>query len=100
MTEFSDQAIIGAQAILSTFTEIRGDEFIKATEAVADMSALFGTDLKGSAIQLGKALNDPIIGVSALAEVGDLGVAPDPDDVSCWSSSNSESSPSTRRSML
>jgi hypothetical protein len=29
-----------------------------------------GTDLKGSAVQLGKALNDPIAGVGALSRVG------------------------------
>ncbi len=34
------------------------------------MSAVMGQDLTSSMVQLGKALNDPIVGVGALAEVG------------------------------
>jgi phage-related minor tail protein len=38
--------------------------------AVADLSAAMGQDFKASSIQLGKALNDPIKGLSALRRVG------------------------------
>jgi phage-related minor tail protein len=37
---------------------------------MTDMSVALGTDASGSAIQLGKALNDPIKGVAALQKVG------------------------------
>jgi len=70
VTEFGDEAIIPAQSILLTFTKIGKDVFPQATEAILDMSVMLGQDLKSSAIQLGKALNDPILGVTALRRVG------------------------------
>lgn len=70
MTRFADEAIIPAQQILLTFTSIGRDIFPEAIETVLNMSTAFGQDLKGSAIQLGKALEDPIKGVGALARVG------------------------------
>ena len=65
-----DETIINVQALLATFKQIKGDNFKEATQAALDMSAVIGQDLKGSAIQLGKALNDPIQGMSALQRVG------------------------------
>lgn len=65
-----DEAIIAGQNILLTFTNIGKDAFPLATQTAVDMSTALGTDLKGQMIQLGKALNDPIKGVSALADVG------------------------------
>ena len=65
-----DEVVISAQAVLATFKEIRGDEFRDAMTAAADMSAVLGTDLQGSVIQLGKALNDPIKGLTALSRSG------------------------------
>ena len=70
MTSFDDDAITGAQSLLLTFTKIQGDTFPKATQAVLDMATAMGTDLKGAAIQVGKALNDPILGVGALSRAG------------------------------
>lgn len=70
VTTFSDEAIGSAQALLLTFTNIRGDTFKEATEAVLDMSTALGQDLSTSALQLGKALNDPIKGVTALGRAG------------------------------
>jgi phage-related protein len=70
VTNFGDEAIIGGQNLLLTFTNIGKDTFPRATEAILDMSTAFGQDLKSSAIQLGKALNDPINGVTALSRVG------------------------------
>jgi hypothetical protein len=46
------------------------DIFTQATKVVTDMSVALGQDGTKSAIQLGKALNDPIKGVTALARVG------------------------------
>lgn len=70
LTMFEDDAITGAQNLLLTFTKIQGDTFPKATEAVLNMSQAMGTDLKGAALQVGKALNDPILGVTALGRAG------------------------------
>jgi hypothetical protein len=70
VTTFGDDAINGAQALLLTFTKIQGDTFPKATEAVLNVATAMGTDLKSAAVQVGKALNDPILGVTALARSG------------------------------
>jgi hypothetical protein len=67
---YDDDAITGAQALLLTFTKLTGDTFPKATQAVLNVATAMGTDLKSAAIQVGKALNDPILGVSALARSG------------------------------
>lgn len=70
LTTYGDEVISNAQAILATFREIKGDQFIQATEAALNMSAVLGGDLQQSAIQLGKALNDPVQGVGALSRAG------------------------------
>lgn len=70
VTKFSDEAILGAENMLLTFTSIGKDVFPEATKTALDMSEALGQDLKASSIQLGKALNDPINGVSALRRVG------------------------------
>lgn len=70
VTNFGDDAIQQGQNMLLTFTKIGKDVFPLATEAMLNMSAAMGTDLKSTAIQLGKALNDPIAGVTALRKVG------------------------------
>lgn len=69
-TTYGDEAIIGAQSLLLTFTQIGGKTFPHATEAVLNVATAMGTDLKSAAIQVGKALNDPILGVTALARSG------------------------------
>lgn len=70
VTRFSDETILGAENMLLTFTKIGKEVFPLATETVLDMSQALGQDAKNSAIQLGKALNDPIRGVTALQRVG------------------------------
>jgi hypothetical protein len=61
---------------LLTFTNVRNeagrgnDIFDRATKTVLDMSTALGEDGKSASIQLGKALNDPIKGVTALRRVG------------------------------
>ena len=70
MTNFGDEATINAAAMLATFKNLKGEAFLEALAAAQDMSAVLGTDLKGSVIQLGKALNDPIAGLSALSRSG------------------------------
>lgn len=70
VTKFGDEAILSGENILLTFTNIGKDVFPDATETMLDMSQALGQDLKSSAIQLGKALNDPAAGISALSRVG------------------------------
>ncbi len=67
---YEDEAVIGAQNMLLTFTNITKGIFPETTKAVLDMSTALGQDLKSSAIQLGKALNNPIEGVASLQRVG------------------------------
>lgn len=70
VTRFGDEAILTGENMLLTFTNIGQDVFPQATNIMLDMSQALGQDLKSSAIQLGKALNDPITGVTALQRVG------------------------------
>jgi hypothetical protein len=70
LTGVDDEVIKSAQTVLLTFRNIGKDVFPEATQAMLDMSAVMGQDLQSSAVQLGKALNDPIEGVSALRRVG------------------------------
>ncbi len=70
VTDFEDDATIGAAGVLATFTQIRGDTFKSAIVAAQDLSAVMGQDLQSSVVQVGKALNDPIKGITALSRVG------------------------------
>ena len=76
LSGYDDMAIQKGQNLLLTFTNIRNetgkgnDIFNQATKSMLDMSVALGQDTKSSALQLGKALNDPIKGVSALQRVG------------------------------
>lgn len=70
MTTFEDEAITSAQALLLTFTNVKGDVFKEGTKLALDMSTAMGQDLQSSIIQIGKALNDPVKGMTALTRVG------------------------------
>jgi len=77
-----DEAIQSGANLLLTFTGIRNeagkgnDVFNRATQTITDMAAAMNqgkvtTDgLKTSSIQVGKALQDPIKGITALRKVG------------------------------
>lgn len=75
-TGIDDEQIQSSENVLATFTGLRNevgkgnDIFSQATQTVTDMSVALGQDTKNSAIQLGKALNDPITGITALSRVG------------------------------
>src|SRR3989304_2530048 len=69
VTKFSDEEIMSGQSMLLTFTKIGKETFPLATEAMLNMAEKFG-GMEAASIQLGKALNDPIAGVSALRRVG------------------------------
>lgn len=59
-----------AANILLTFKGVAGKTFTQALGLAADLSAVLGSDLNGAVLQLGKALNDPVLGVTALARAG------------------------------
>jgi hypothetical protein len=71
-----DEVIKATQAKLLTFKELAasadvvGGAFDRATQVAFDMAAVFGGDGSSQAVKLGKALQDPIKGVSALTRVG------------------------------
>jgi len=70
VTLFGDETTIAAQALMLTFTKIGEDVFPDAILGAMNMSTALGTDLKSSTIMLGKALNDPILGITALTRAG------------------------------
>jgi len=75
-TGIDDEQIQSSANMLLTFTNVKNqvgagnDVFNQATQTITDMSAALGQDGKTSAVQLGKALNDPIKGITALQRVG------------------------------
>jgi phage-related protein len=76
MSGLSGDAVQHAANLLLTFGNVKNevgegnDIFTRTTYLMADMATAMGSDVSSSAIQLGKALNDPIAGVGALSEVG------------------------------
>ena len=76
LTGIDDEVVQSGANMLLTFQSIGKDVFPQAMRAVEDMAvAMAGgdasmVDLKGTAIQVGKALEDPINGVTALRRVG------------------------------
>lgn len=69
VTRFSDETVISVESMLLTFTKIGKDVFPRATETALDMAQVFGS-ADSASVQLGKALNDPITGITALTRVG------------------------------
>lgn len=57
-------------ANLLTFGNVAGEQFDRAQQAAVDMSERLGQEPQQAAIMLGKALNDPVKGISALTRVG------------------------------
>lgn len=77
LTAIDDDAIKSAQAMLVTFTNLRGEAFNGATQAVLDMATAMNgggvpsiEQLRATALQVGKALNNPIDGLTALTRAG------------------------------
>jgi hypothetical protein len=70
ITTFGDEVIVNGLSILSTFKSIQGDAFKRTTEAALDLSAVMGQDLQSSMVQLGKAVENPTVGLTALSRVG------------------------------
>lgn len=56
--------------VLFTFGNVTGKTFEKANQLALDVSVAFGKDLNSSAVMVGKALNDPAKGLTALSRIG------------------------------
>lgn len=69
-TTQEDDAVLAAENLMLTFKKVGKDVFPKAIETVLDMSEALDQGLNASAMQLGKALQEPIEGVSTLRRVG------------------------------
>jgi len=71
-----DETIASSENLLLTFRNIHNeagrtnDVFDQAEKATLDLSVAMGKDLQSSTILVGKALNDPIKGMTALRRVG------------------------------
>lgn len=76
VTTADDRSIQSGENLLLTFTNIGSSVFPQATKSMVDMAIALNNgdaataDFHSAAIQLGKALNDPIKGVGALQKVG------------------------------
>ncbi|MEI8647400.1 phage tail length tape measure family protein [Paraglaciecola sp. Hal342] len=62
--------IVEAQNVLQTFKTVSGDTFTQAIELSQDMAATMGGTAKDKALQLGKALENPTEGLTALNKTG------------------------------
>jgi hypothetical protein len=71
VTNFGDEETLNkAIAQLLTFTNIQGEQFKGAVVAATNLATVLDGDLQSAAIQLGKALNDPTEGLTALTRSG------------------------------
>lgn len=69
-TNYSVTEIQKAQSVLLGFTNITGEAFDGASEAVLDMATVMGMDLTSAVQTIGKALDDPITGLDSLRRQG------------------------------
>ena len=62
--------IANAQALMLTFTKVGKETFPAAMRSAMDMSRTFNLDLSRASVTLGKALQDPAKGITALTRIG------------------------------
>ncbi len=70
VTKFSDDVIQHGENVMLTFGNIGKNIFPQATTAAMNLSTKLGTDLQSSVTMVGKALDNPIQGLTALSRVG------------------------------
>lgn len=70
VSTYSDEAIQDAEGLLLRFQSIQGVNFDRALQSTLDLATALGKDLSSSAILVGKALEDPVKGMGALAKAG------------------------------
>ena len=69
-SNFTKAQLMSMQSIIVTFPGITKQSFGQAGQIIANMSQRMGQDVKMTAIQVGKALQDPVLGATALRRVG------------------------------
>lgn len=69
-TLFDDEDVKNAAAALATFSNVTRDTFREAISLGADLTSVFGGDLQGNVVKLGKALDQPLEGIDALSKMG------------------------------
>lgn len=67
---FTSEQVQDAASVLATFKSVTADVFEDAIRLSTDMATVFGGDASSAATQLGKALQEPVEGISALRRVG------------------------------
>lgn len=76
LTGKDDELVQSSANLLLTFAKVRNeigegnDIFDQAVGLSLDLSVALGTDASSASIQLGKALNDPVKGITALSRAG------------------------------
>lgn len=70
VTRYEDDAIVEAETMLLTFTKIGKDVFPESTKATLNLATRFKMDLGSASKMVGKALNDPIAGLTAMGKAG------------------------------
>ena len=69
-TTYTKGAVLEGENLLLTFTNLGKDVLPDVTSTMLDMSTALKQDVSSSAMQLGKALNDPTTGLSKLSKQG------------------------------
>lgn len=71
VTRFGDEDILNnVTAQFLTFKNVTGETFQRAQWGALDLATVLDGDLKSASIMLGKALNDPVKGLSAMSRAG------------------------------
>lgn len=70
LTTYSDDAIQSSSALLLAFKQIGGGEFKRAQIAVLDLATSLQKDLSSASLLVGRALADPIKGMTQLSRAG------------------------------
>lgn len=70
VTKFGDEVVLGAEDVIATFKEIKGDTFKETLKLSGDLAEKWGLDLPNAARMLSKALVDPGEGLMRLKSMG------------------------------
>lgn len=69
-TLVTHEQVLDAAAVLATFRSVSGESFTRALTLAQDLSSVMGKDLHASTLALGRALEDPVNGLTALRRAG------------------------------
>lgn len=70
VSTFTDETIMGAQQLLLRFQSIQGVRFDQAVQSALDVATVLRMDLASAATLVGKALEDPVKGMTQLERRG------------------------------